>query len=74
MAEFACGRALCHSKLFLAPIDEWVVVFEPVISEEDVVLSSEVDDLHADSLAMQGSGAVGELEFGFYIFLDVAVD
>ena len=74
MAEFARSRASCHSKFLLLPIDERIVVFEPVISEEDVVLSSEVDDLHADSLAMQGSGAVGELEFGFYVFLDIAVD
>jgi len=56
------------------PIDERIVVFEPIVSEEDVVLSSEVYDLHVDGLAMQGSSAVGELEFGFYVFLDVAID
>ena len=50
------------------------MVLEPVVSKENVVLSSEVDDLHADGFFMQGSSAVGELECAFYVFLDVAID
>jgi len=38
-------RAAGEDKVLLRPIDDWVVSFQPVITDEDVVQATELDDL-----------------------------
>jgi len=38
-------RAASEDEPLLCPIDDWVVSFQPVITNEDVVQAAELDDL-----------------------------
>ena len=74
MVELAGVGASCHPEFFLSPVNERIVVFKPVKSKEDVVFSSEVDDLEADGFDVPGVVIIHEVHFDFDIFLDISID
>jgi len=74
VVELAGVGASCHPEFFFSPVDERVVVFEPVESEEDIVFSSKVDDLEADGFDMPGVVVIHEVHFDFDVFLDISID
>ena len=41
----ASVRAAGKDEALLRPIDDWVVSFQPVVADEDVVQTAELDDL-----------------------------
>ena len=74
VVELAGVGASCHPEFFFSPVNERIVVFQPVKSEEDVVFSSKVDDLEADGFNMPGVIVIHEVHFDFDIFLDISID
>jgi len=74
VVELAGVGASCHPEFFFSPVDERIVVFQPVKSEEDVVFSSKVDDLEVDGFDVPGVVVVHEVHFDFDIFLDISID
>jgi hypothetical protein len=68
-----CVWAAGEDEFTVFPVNERVVPFEPVVTDEDVMLAAEVDYLEVKEFSMSSAVYIDDFHFEFNVLLDVTV-